>query len=112
MIFQKLHELEKEGAIMFDISSSSSCCIDRYGIREANRRAMGRSIRKILRAHNQCTVLIDGRDNFRFYGVPQETIEYVVRGDSIHLPIMMASVLAKVYRDHHMIKTAKKYPLY
>jgi ribonuclease HII len=38
--------------------------------------------------------------------------ETIIKGDSKEAVIGLASIVAKVTRDHHMLKVAKKYPTY
>ncbi len=66
--------------------------------------------KKIERSHK---VLLDGglylKNKKYSLGLGAKTI---VKGDEKHLPIMMASIIAKVTRDRYMTQLAKKYPVY
>ena len=54
-------------------------------------------------------VLVDGVLPLRLWSGPQQT---VVRGDSEHLEIAAASVLAKQARDALITRLASRYPAY
>jgi len=101
-LFDELLQLAKQGIIQFSVSLSSNTVIDRYWIREANRRPMGKCIRKLLAWSPHQPIQIDGRDNYRFRWVDPDQVEYIVKGDTKVIQIMMASILAKVHRDRIM----------
>ena len=93
--------------------------IDTVGIREANRRAMEQAILRVLsQLQSQgidisgISILIDGRDNYRFAGVDPVSVRYIVRGDATVPEIQAASILAKVDRDTIMDGYACIYPEY
>lgn len=91
---------------MVGFAFSSEKIIDKYGIKKANYIAMQKAIAKLPIAPN--FLLIDGRDNYKF-DIPSE---FLIKGDQRVRCIAAASIVAKVRRDHYMLKMAKKYPQY
>lgn len=80
--------------------------IDRINILQASRMAMRRAVAGLkIKAD---AALIDGLP------VPRFPVHHkaIVQGDSHSFSIAAASVIAKVTRDRHMHKLAKKYPKY
>lgn len=72
------------------------------------------SVKKLKKTlnHLKIELIIDGNHDFglsKKLGIPIAT---VVKGDSIHKELSAASICAKVERDWHMIRQAKKFPLY
>ncbi len=92
----------------------SSEIIDQVGIREANRLAMQEAMRQVFVGigENFQGISIDGRDNYKFEGINQEIIKYIIRGDGFIPEIQAASILAKVSRDYIMENLAKEHPEY
>ena len=87
--------------------------IDQYGIKEATKEAMRRSIQEISRKipsyYNNMSVLIDGNDNFTFQELNKKPI-YVIWGDVKIAEISAASIVAKVFRDKVMQQYDSLYP--
>lgn len=84
--------------------------INKIGIGKANKLAFANLITKIknkFKDKNIC-FLIDGNN----LDLKTKNIKFIVSGDSKHISIAAASIIAKVYRDNLMRKLDKKYPKY
>lgn len=110
--------------IFFGMWVVDNFVIDEINIRQANREAMRRSLVELIRklkAHPQSdavkegkeslikSVVIDGRDNYKFEELDKQPI-YIVWGDGKIPEIGAASILAKVFRDKLMHQYATLYP--
>ena len=104
----QLVPLIQQQASAWALGQASAHEIDRFGIRTATERAMLRALQK-LAAPLPELVLVDGVLPLRLWSGPQQT---VVRGDSEHLEIAAASVLAKQARDALITRLASRYPAY
>lgn len=109
VIAEKLHELNRAGRCVFQISSTSSHVIDRKGLTRSLQMAIGSVLRRLNIHPEHADVYLDGslyapKSFFR-----QRTI---IRGDGLIPVISCASVLAKVYRDNLMDKYDLKFPQY
>jgi len=103
----KLHTLIEENAIDYAVSMVSESEIDKINILNASILAMHNSLSELRDDFN--FILVDG-NRFKAYG----EIEYetIVKGDDKYLSIAAASILAKFYRDEHMLQLHKIYPQY
>ncbi|MDO8490098.1 MAG: ribonuclease HII [bacterium] len=96
------------------IESAPHSLIDTIGIQAANKKLFESAAKKILntictRYPRNCVRLkIDGRRICDF----SVTHEFVIKGDARLEVIAAASIVAKVWRDHLMVRMAKKYPVY
>jgi ribonuclease HII len=90
-------------------SYTTAKTIDAIGIVRAINRAVQRALNTLLIVPNDCSILLDGGLHAPYQYVHQTT---VIHGDAIHDVIGAASILAKVDRDAHMCRLAKKYPYY
>jgi len=81
--------------------------IDRLNILNASLLAMQRAIDRLEPQPQLC--LVDGNQRLPRLQIPQQTI---VKGDQTSLVIAAASVVAKVWRDHLIVRLAKRYPGY
>ena len=97
-----------EQAESWALGQASALEIDRFGIRSATERAMLRALQR-LGSSAPDHVLVDGNLPLRLWAGSQET---VVRGDSEHLEIAAASVLAKQARDALLVRLAQRFPGY
>ena len=97
-----------EKAESWALGQASALEIDRFGIRSATERAMLRALQR-LGPPAPDHVLVDGNLPLRLWAGSQET---VVRGDSEHLEIAAASVLAKQARDALLVRLAQRFPGY
>lgn len=89
------------------LGQASAREIDRFGIRQATEWAMLRALQRL--GPPPGLVLVDGVLPLRGWPGPQRT---VVRGDSRHLEIAAASVLAKQCRDALIRRLAQRHPGY
>jgi ribonuclease HII len=103
----KLRNIIESEAISFSIASASEAEIDLMNILRASILAMHRAISDLETPPRH--LLIDGN---RFYPYPGINHTTVIRGDSIYTAIAAASILAKTYRDDHMIKLHNDFPQY
>ena len=81
--------------------------IDEHNILRASHIAMVRAIAGL--AHPADYALIDGNLVPRGLTISNETI---IKGDGRSLSIAAASIIAKVWRDRHMVDLAQQYPGY
>lgn len=103
----------EESAIVWGIGEASPSEIDRLGITEALRLAA-------RRASDEALARVDGSAPLRIHYLVDgpiplfegEAVTPLVKGDSISASIAAASILAKVYRDTLMVRSAEKYPEY
>lgn len=106
--FQKLPLLQEHG-LMWNVQFSSAHMIDTNGIVRAIRDALYRALEALELDPRTVHILLDGSLYAPKEYVFQRTI---IKGDQTEPLISLASIAAKVERDRHMIKLAKKYPLY
>lgn len=103
---EKLYPIIIENAVAYGIGEASPEEIDKINILNASFLAMRRAIEALpVKAD---FALIDG-NKARNIPIPCDTI---VKGDANCISIAAASVVAKVYRDHLMMKLAEEYPQY
>ncbi len=101
-----LIEVIRAEALAWKIIAVGHTRIDRLNILQATRLAMKLAVERLpLRPD---LVLVDGNVPIDIPH-PQRT---VVKGDSLHVEISAASILAKVWRDHLMEVLDTKYPGY
>lgn len=91
--------LQASGAIRIGISMRSAAMIDRRGISVCIRSCISSALQQLDLDPSNCTVLLDGGLKAPSVYKKQTT---VIRGDSLHPIISLASVVAKVRRDRHM----------
>lgn len=108
-IFGCAQALKKERKLDYAVSLVSASVIDRVGISEAVRRGIGRGLKRLKVHPRVATVKLDG-----LLKAPEEYLqqETIIKGDSKEKVIGLASILAKVTRDRHMVRVAKQYPAY
>jgi ribonuclease HII len=107
-LFSILCDFEKRGVVRYSVSFSSHAIIDRDGITRAVAGATARGIRSLVPEPSSCKVFLDGL----LHAPPEYEQETVIHGDSLVPAIMLASVAAKVTRDHLMVHEATHYPSY
>jgi ribonuclease HII len=98
--------IERE-AISFAIASLCNKQIDKINILKASFKSMHLAIRKLTVPPQ--LLLIDGNRFIPYKKMPHQCI---VGGDGKYASIAAASVLAKTYRDEHMMELHQKYPKY
>lgn len=81
--------------------------IGRLNILQATLLAMRRAIQRLSPPPTLC--LVDGNQPIPNLAIPQQTI---IKGDQAHTAIAAASILAKVWRDHLMVRLDRRYPGY
>ena len=96
----------QESAISFGIGAVSHRVIDALGIVSASRLAMKQAISKLFPPPQYLLI-----DYFRLPEVPLPQ-KGVIDGDSLCLSIACASIVAKVFRDHLMMKLDRIYTGY
>lgn len=111
---KKLTEKQRERAFSEIITKAvigvgiiDNYLIDKINIANATIMAMKRALFNLIIKPD--FVLIDGNLNI---GVKDIPCRYIVSGDAKSLSIAAASIVAKVTRDHIMLKYHKKYPMY
>jgi ribonuclease HII len=107
--FEKLRVLEREYGVRHAVGFSSAQYIDERGIVPAIRAALGRALRELAVDAAEASVLLDGSLKAPERFASQKTI---IRGDESEPIISLASIAAKVKRDHLMKRLAITYPGY
>jgi ribonuclease HII len=98
--------IEKE-AICFAVASLNNKQIDKINILNASFKSMHLAIKQLPVQPE--LLLIDGNRFKKYKKIPHQCI---IQGDGIYASIAAASILAKTYRDDHMIALHKKFPKY
>lgn len=101
--------MEKMGALQIVVSSRTAAAIDKKGIAVCIRECIASNLKKLNINPKDCTVLLDGGLKAPVEYKHQQTI---IKGDDSQKIISLASVVAKVQRDHYMIALHKKHPGY
>lgn len=94
--------------IPFGVGLISHKYIDKYGLTKATKAAARKALKQL--GVESEILLVDG--NRKFLCVKKYSERYVINGDAKLFSIACASIVAKVTRDHYMIKTGKKWPVY
>jgi len=102
---QLAHEI-KQSALSWSIASVSAEEIDEINILQATMRAMKLAVEGLQITPDH--VQVDGN---RCPDI-EHSVEAIVKGDDKVLEISAASILAKVERDHQMIRLHQQYPEY
>ena len=118
-------EWKKAGKCDFAISITHAEKIDQIGIAKAIRKSLASSLEKVSRnislntinsrsnkknsVNESVQVLLDGGLRAPVEYTNQKTI---IKGDEKEFAIALASIVAKVHRDKHMMRLAKLYPKY
>jgi ribonuclease HII len=101
--------LKRAGVIDFHVALVSASTIDRVGITNAVREGIATCLKKLAPNPKHTCVKLDGLLTAPEAFMHQETI---IKGDAKEKVIGLASILAKVTRDHHIVREARKYPQY
>ncbi len=97
----------EQTALAWEVASVGVQEIDTINILQASLKAMFLCIQRLnIRPE---LVLVDGNKPIPCLTIPQMT---VVKGDALYQSIAAASILAKVYRDRHMLELHEQYPHY
>lgn len=112
-IYAIAHELQRAALIDFQVSLIAPSVIDRIGIVPSVRRGIKRCLDSLEARHefscDEVRCVLDGSLRAPAKFKDQETI---IGGDGIERSIGLASILAKVTRDRHMVRLAHRYPEY
>ncbi len=102
--------LAKEAsALRIATASRTATAIDKKGIAVCIRECIAANLKKLQLDPKDCVVLLDGGLKAPAEYKNQTTI---IKGDLHEKIISLASVVAKVQRDHYMIALHKKHPAY
>jgi ribonuclease HII len=101
--------LKRAGVINYHVALVSHTVIDRMGITKAVERGIATCFKKLALNPKKTEVKLDGLLHAPHEFKNQETI---IKGDAKEKVIGLASILAKVTRDDHMVRLAPKYPKY
>ncbi|KKS91535.1 MAG: Ribonuclease HII [Candidatus Collierbacteria bacterium GW2011_GWB1_44_6] len=99
----KIYSLRSQLPIVYKIEEVSVLEINEHGMGWANKEIFERLVNKI----NARIYVIDG--NLKF---SNSKIHTLIKGDDKCYPVMLASILAKVYRDNLLKKLHEKFPDY
>ena len=107
---EALYEVITTQAVSWSVTRVEAWEIDEMDILNARMLAMQRAIEGL--SVRPDTAFIDGnRDHGKTAAILLEH-QTVVKGDSLSASIAAASILAKVSRDHWMVRAAEEYPQY
>jgi len=102
-----LREVIIKEAIEWAVASVSQTEIDQINILQASIKAMHLALDQL--EERPGLILVDGNRFILTPGSPHHTI---VKGDSIYASIAAASILAKTFRDDHMLTLHHTFPQY
>ncbi|HHB78127.1 MAG TPA: ribonuclease HII [Saprospiraceae bacterium] len=102
-----LKEYIEKHALAYAVGFVSHQKIDEINILQASFLAMHRALDLLHISPKH--IIIDGNRFKKYHNIPHTCI---VKGDSKYASIAAASILAKTYRDAHMVEAAQKYPQY
>jgi ribonuclease HII len=94
-------------SIDWAVASVDHAEIDQINILRASFKAMHLALDQLKEKPG--LILVDGNRFTPYPWIPHQTI---IKGDSIFASIAAASILAKTYRDDHMLALHKKFPYY
>jgi len=101
-------EMQKAGDIAFGVYSAPARVIDAIGIEAALRGIVAEGLRALVPEPETAEVVLDGR-----LRAPKEYRQQsIIHGDLLVPAISLAAVVAKVERDHSMVRLSKKHPGY
>lgn len=96
----------EERAIAWAVSSADVDVIDEVNVLQATIWAMHASLHQIRGRFSR--VLVDGTYFRPYMEVPYECVP---KGDSLHVCIAAASILAKTHRDEHVVRLVQEHPV-
>ena len=103
----QLRDFIQEEALDFAVGIVHEKEIDTLNILWAAVKAMHLAVDKLKKRPQ--LILVDGNRFKKYKRVPHQCI---VKGDSLYASIAAASILAKTYRDDHMIRLHESFPQY
>ncbi len=112
-IFEMLTARVARGDARFAVEFSDAVLIDEKGISAAVSDALARGVRNLVgftKPHmkDEVHILLDGA----LRAPPEFSQETIIHGDALVPIISLASIAAKVSRDHLMVALAAEYPAY
>lgn len=107
--FELIADLKRQEKLNYGVFFESNLIIDQLGIATAIRRAIVKGLKNLKVDPADCRVLLDGGLKCPSEYSNQESL---IRGDETELIISLASVVAKVTRDHKMEILAEDIPFY
>lgn len=103
----QLRDIIEREALAWAVGVCDNHEIDEINILRASILAMHRAVDQLkLRPE---ALIVDGNRFTPYHRLPYTTI---VKGDGRYMPIAAASILAKTYRDDHMMRLHAEYPQY
>ncbi|MFM2374856.1 MAG: ribonuclease ribonuclease [Candidatus Parcubacteria bacterium] len=108
-IFRRAQQLHQDGHLQYAVALISARVIDAQGIRVAITRGITKCLKQIEAHHETVYIKLDGSLKAPPEFLYQRTI---VKGDATEQEIGLASIMAKVTRDRHMVRLAATYPHY
>lgn len=108
-VFLHARELKRDGLLDYRVALVGATVIDQRGITRAVSLGIVRTLGRLPYSPEEVAVRLDGLLRAPAVYLTQETI---VRGDQTEPAISLASILAKVTRDRHMVRLAERYPAY
>ncbi len=111
---EKLSDVIKSVALTYATASVSHSIVNKKGIVAATKIAQRKVIKNIRAKLNgrKVFVLIDAFYLNYLKGIGLKKQKAIIKGDEKSISIAAASIIAKVERDHNMIKLHHKYPIY
>jgi len=98
---------------VWHVTSVSPSVIDRINVSQAANRAAGRALERLLKHFRQQRVRVIADGTLHVRNVSREIpFENHVRADERFAAVSLASIVAKVKRDRHMTRIARRYPQY
>lgn len=101
----EIKTLKRDHGVSYAFSLVSAKHIDTHGISASIRKGIKTVLSKTAHNPSDAFVMLDGGLKAPAEYPHQETY---IKGDATHLPIALASIVAKTARDAHMIKESKK----
>jgi ribonuclease HII len=105
----EIKALKRDFGVSYAFALVSAKHIDVHGISASIRKGIQTVLNKVAPDPAHTFVMLDGSLKAPAEYIHQETY---IKGDATHLPIALASVVAKTARDAYMIKESKKTPGY
>ena len=102
-----LREVIEKEALVWSVAQVDAPEIDRINILKASFLAMHRALDDLRQSPE--FILVDGNRFYNYADVPHLC---VVKGDGKYAAIAAASILAKTWRDAHMLQLHDEYPQY